>query len=234
MELTIRPRLQVITFGDSITQFAYEHDGGFGFLLQKYFLYKADIINRGMSGYTTDLALKLVPYIFDPSNEQTLAVIMFGANDAAEAPSTQHVPLERYKDNIKKIVKVIRDNRPNADLILMTPTPMIKSLWDKEAFSRFKSPGYRSGELARRYASEVVTVSEELGIPCVNFWKDSNVWSGEDMFIDGLHLSNKGYSVLFESLKNVIENQLPHLSFEKLPAPFPHYIDVFTNYSLDN
>ena len=83
---------QFVTFGDSITQRGFS-PGWTGTLADTY-QRRADIINRGYSGYNTRWALHLLPHIFPlpPTNAAAaaaapppprLVTVWFGANDAA-------------------------------------------------------------------------------------------------------------------------------------------------------
>lgn len=125
---------QFILFGDSITQQCFSQENGvgvFGPALSNAYVRRLDIINRGFSGYNTSQALQVLPEVM-PQRSQArvrLMAIFFGANDA-RLPNTpggpdQHVPLEQYKSNLRKIAthqciqahSVIR-------IILVTPPPV--------------------------------------------------------------------------------------------------------------
>ncbi|KAI9868767.1 MAG: hypothetical protein M1813_004618 [Trichoglossum hirsutum] len=93
--------------------------------LQQAYIRRLDVVNRGFSGYNTDQALRVLPKIM-PDPEQTRVrlmvrlclgrgrivlltkskAILFGSNDAcfSEAQNGQHVPLDKYKKNLVKLL----------------------------------------------------------------------------------------------------------------------------------
>lgn len=71
-----------VCFGDSITQRGFA-PGWTGMLADAY-QRKADVINRGYSGYNTRWALQLLPRVFPAgAPPPELVTLFFGANDAA-------------------------------------------------------------------------------------------------------------------------------------------------------
>src|SRR6478735_11768631 len=102
-----------------------------------------DVVNRGLSGYNTDWAMPILKQLLPTTEDQAkqkasirLMTIFFGANDAALPGSVQHVPLERYKANIKEMIDTIKNPQspfynPNIRLILITPPPLFEPLWKK-------------------------------------------------------------------------------------------------------
>ena len=130
------PRLKVVLFGDSLTQHAAFPDG-WGALLTARYQRRADVYNRGYSGYTVRNALTLVQehvraglWPFAPGADTPLAssqptqgsgeavysqlvTLCFGANDAA-FPSAQdppafslHVPLHTYTQLLKATIATL-------------------------------------------------------------------------------------------------------------------------------
>jgi hypothetical protein len=77
-------RPQFVLFGDSITQRGWE-DRGWAAGLADAYGRKADVINRGYSGYNSRWALHLLDRVFPaaPAPPPELATVMLGANDAA-------------------------------------------------------------------------------------------------------------------------------------------------------
>ena len=91
---------QIILFGDSITQASENQEKGFGFApaLRDDYIRRVDVVNRGFSGYTSQLALKVLPqFMPDPSQANVrMMTLFFGANDATVPGNAQHVPLADY------------------------------------------------------------------------------------------------------------------------------------------
>ena len=120
MALRIRPA--IVLFGDSITQQGFGMDGNIGWasLLSSDYSRRADVLNRGFSGYNTRMGLDLLPSILSPAIATTtknnngggsgilFATVFFGANDASLPGERQHVPVEEYGRNLEKIISHIR------------------------------------------------------------------------------------------------------------------------------
>ena len=82
-------RPSIVLFGDSITQNSFAEDG-FGARLAHRYSRRADVLNRGMSGYTTRFARHASPHLPLEKSETLLTVIFFGANDAALLSEDPH------------------------------------------------------------------------------------------------------------------------------------------------
>ena len=103
---------QIILFGDSVTQCMTTNIQAW---LQTRYSRRADIINRGFGGYTSQQGLSLLPKIIpslhpDTSPEIKLCFVFFGANDAFQPPQTPGRPrvhLEDFLSNISKIVEYL-------------------------------------------------------------------------------------------------------------------------------
>ncbi|KAI3454485.1 hypothetical protein Pfo_011148 [Paulownia fortunei] len=122
-------RPQIVLFGDSITQQSFG-SGGWGAALADIYSRKVDVVLRGYGGYNTRWALFLLQHLF-PLGSATPPVavtIFFGANDAALLGGTgkrQHVPVEEYKENLRRMVQHIKNWSPNTLVVLITPPPLI-------------------------------------------------------------------------------------------------------------
>ena len=124
MSLPVRIRPAIVLFGDSITQQGFGWTGaaaGWASLLARDYSRRADVLNRGFSGYSTRMALDLLPGIFPGAGagagagapdvtrgEVLFATVFFGANDAALPGERQHVPPEEYARNLRLIVDHVR------------------------------------------------------------------------------------------------------------------------------
>jgi lysophospholipase L1-like esterase len=114
--MIVRTRPSIILFGDSITQQGFS---GWVSRLSDAYTRRADVLNRGYSGYNTRHALDMLPYVFGPdcnaeddkTDNVLMVTVFFGANDASlpgDREHCQHVPIDEYESNLRKIVKSIR------------------------------------------------------------------------------------------------------------------------------
>lgn len=167
---------QIILFGDSITEQAESPDRGFGFApaLRSAYIRRADVVNRGFSGYTAPLALKVLPH-FLPHQADAAAVklvlVFFGANDACLEGERQHVALGRYVESLRGIVAEMRARTgpegEEAKVLLVTPGPVDEWQLDGDG-SRLKSQ--RTAENTRRYAEACRGLGRGVGVPVVDLW----------------------------------------------------------------
>lgn len=102
----------IVCFGDSITQGGHspEHVGWVG-RLEDFYCRKADVLNRGFSGYNTDWLSRMLVDLFSRMFRRrppVLVTIWLGANDATVESSRQHVPLWKYKENLEKMVRFFK------------------------------------------------------------------------------------------------------------------------------
>ncbi|KAF2205263.1 SGNH hydrolase [Delitschia confertaspora ATCC 74209] len=246
---------QFFLFGDSITQESFSQERGFGFSagLQDAYIRRLDVINRGFSGYNTRQALKVLPKII-PSPEEAcirLMTVFFGANDAslADAKNNQHVPLEEYKENLKKIITHPLIRAHDARIILIAPGPVNEhAQWpvDKE---RGHEKVCRTAASTKIYAAAACEVGKELGVPVVDLWgafmattewKAENWKSGDplpgsqdiaenealvDLMHDGLHFNPQGYRILLNETMKAISTNWPEQMPENLSMVLPPWND---------
>lgn len=241
----VRPK--IFLFGDSITQYSFGGTlklsnavtttrFGWGSLLSAAYARKADVYNKGFSGYNTRMALEreLVPKLFgkgiggdhDPSSSSlAFCTVFFGANDATLPPNpnnsathTQHVPKDEYVENLRKIIKSIRSETNNSKLpiIIITPPPVHDEKWKKSvgAFDHHN----RSNEVAREYGLAAIAVASEFDEKCyvVDAWEVLKGDEGTDVYgkymADGLHLTEDGNQVLYDGIMKLIQTEMKHLA----------------------
>ncbi|KAM0436889.1 hypothetical protein ACHAPT_002602 [Fusarium lateritium] len=233
---------QVVLFGDSLFQHAIQLLDGYSFqaALQSEFIRRLDIVNRGFSGFNTDHALKHLPDIFPErtasSPKLDYLVILFGANDAVleTAVTNQHVPLERYKENLTKIVNHPRITAHKPQIILVTPPPLDEIKSTPRSLANGHKAALRKFAVSASYSEVVRQVAKENpGTVLVDLWQafmdkaaemsspgdytpggpllgspENGKQGGLDVLLpDGLHMGGEGYRIFYEAL-------LPHIGKE--------------------
>mmetsp|Transcript_19800 Transcript_19800/g.48447 ORF Transcript_19800/g.48447 Transcript_19800/m.48447 type:complete len:263 (-) Transcript_19800:229-1017(-) len=223
---TSRRRGSIVLLGDSITQQGFSV-GGWAARLANYYSRRADVLNRGFSGYTSEWALPMLKDLFDPSATPypILVTVFFGANDAVDQKlSKRHVPLQRYKENLTKIVEFVRSVYPNSTrIVLIAPPPVDREqrLGFQKTMYKEKATGVleREDERTKLYAEACEDIATSQGIPCVNLWslmtKTGNI---KKYLSDGLHFSSDGNLFAFEALVNTIQKHFPDIAV--MPDPF--------------
>ncbi|KAF2634782.1 SGNH hydrolase, partial [Massarina eburnea CBS 473.64] len=246
----------ILLFGDSITQQSYDQERGFGFAaaLQNAYIRKLDVVNRGLSGYNTRQALKVLPHLIPSPDEAhvRLLVVFFGANDASlpQAENNQHVPLDEYKDNLGKIVtsSLVQAHKPK--VVLVAPPPINEHLqWISDQDKSLKSLS-RKAATTKQYADAAVELGKQLNVPVINLWTefmsragfDHATWrSGGEMagslqlpqndvlvelMHDGLHFNPAGYDILFRALMRVVGEHWPELLPDNIREILPLWNDA--------
>ncbi|KAI8050382.1 SGNH hydrolase-type esterase domain-containing protein, partial [Syncephalis plumigaleata] len=217
---------------------------------------RADIINRGFSGYNTEWSLNVLPMILpktQPDDQPAslmigrpesieLLVIFLGANDAAIPPSGQHVPLARYRDNLKSLVDLVqspmsRYYAKNTRVLLVTPPPLDESAWAKQCAKEGRQLDRRAAT-TQKYAEACVKLANELKVPVLDLHTLILEKAGAkqttplgDYLSDGLHLGPLGNRVLFEGIIGVIKRAWPALDPATMPAMLPNYSSLAANNS---
>ncbi|GBC06828.1 hypothetical protein RclHR1_07070010 [Rhizophagus clarus] len=231
---------QIIIFGDSLTQHSHNAvEKGWGAALQHSYIRKLDVLNRGFSGYNTEVAKYLLPQILSKKNNSSknpkifLLIMFFGANDAVIQPSSvQHVPLERYKENLKQMINVIKDpdspyHSSETRMLLITPPPI-----DEEALLKHRGKIDRKSEISAKYAQTCVDLANELNVPVLNSWKlitdkvTLNNVALNDFLRDGLHFSSLGNETLFHEILDTIRKNWPELDPDNLKPLTPLWAEL--------
>jgi lysophospholipase L1-like esterase len=238
--------------GDSITQRGYDQDLGFGWVssLANAYIRKLNVINAGLSGYNTKMALHTLSQVL-PTPEQTnirFLTIFFGANDA-RFPNTpqaeQHVPIEEYRQNLRKIVQhpLVRAHTPK--IILITPPPVDEALCEKLEFEIWGIDVVRrTAEVVSQYAQVVRDVGQEMDVAVLDVWTafmEKVGWrpgmpligakgvpqaKGMELptlLIDGLHLTGEGNKIVYQELVRLIRERWPDQTHEVLTFDLPHW-----------
>lgn len=199
---------KLILFGDSLIQQSFQ-PGGFGAILADFLQRKADVFNRGFSGYQTDNAVDILKDVFpEGSLEATDAVaVFFGANDAQLPGFSQHVPLEKYESNLRKIINHLTElGLPASRILLISPSAVDSEAWLAHVIAEGKGTEIdRDNEVTRKYAEACVRVASDLSCPSVNVWENFMLEKNyKKLLSDGLHFSKEGNQLVAELI-------MPHI-----------------------
>ncbi|XP_054807364.1 GDSL esterase/lipase At5g62930 [Prosopis cineraria] len=227
-------RPQIVLFGDSLTEQSFR-PGGWGAALANSYSRKADVLIRGYGGYNTRWALFLLHHIFPlVSTKPPIATtIFFGANDAAlsgRGSERQHVPIEEYKENLRKIVHHLKECSPAMLIVLISPPPVCEKGRDAYARSLYgenaRKLSERTNEVTGEYAKACIETAEELGVRFINLWSKMQETDGWQMkfLSDGLHLTPEGNEVVYQEVTRVFNGAW--LSAEEMPYDFPHHSQI--------
>jgi len=235
------PPPQLILFGDSITQCSAKVVHA----LSDRYLRRLDVLNRGFGGYNTADALAVYSSFFpsDPPSRSTPRVmvmtILFGANDSCAPGQTQHVPIQSYVRNLKEIIEFEGGKKHKTHVVLITPAPVEEyRLLDGDN----RAPAVAS------YAQAVRELGKVMNVPVFDLWSVFMTKAGWDtnkqpcdampgckqmppsqslgqLFSDGLHFTDYGYTVFLEGLVDFIERNIPELIADDMKSWYPEWTE---------
>ncbi|KAH8805586.1 SGNH hydrolase-type esterase domain-containing protein [Xylogone sp. PMI_703] len=242
---------QCVLFGDSIVErSSYLRDGfSFGAALAEHCARRLDVVNRGLSGYTTANALKILQHILPPPScaKVEYLLILFGANDAALPDTTgQHVPLETYADNLRSIISHPSVVAHNPTILLVTPPPVDERRLEAEDLKKGQPKLTRQLQITEQYARAIRQIASEFSerVYLVDLWtalidegfksgpspRESGVAAGDtsnpglgNLLEDGLHLNGAGYKVFYDVVASFIGSAWTNEPPESPSWIFPHW-----------
>lgn len=207
------------------------------------YLRRVDVINRGYGGYNSDHAVKILPRILDAELDAArsnvpLMTIFFGTNDAVN--STQHVPLDRYTENIEKLVLTAIEN--NIRPVVIGPGLHDRKLSNAMFFNRGDThrKDITSNRNNRRYSEAAESVARKHSVPFVDLWTafrdelgltddqvdEPNCPDLKDLVHDGVHFTPRAYKLLYEGVVSAIDSLYPDLSSKNIALKLPHWTEI--------
>ena len=210
-----------VCFGDSITQQGFGAGGWLSLLAEQFAGGKADVLNRGCSGYTSALALSHgYEWAFPPAAPAPLFVVVcFGANDAALHGFSQHVPLEAFASNLGRLLGLLRGRWPGLELLLVSPPPLDDALWAAHCRATSDGPPSRLLRVTAQYREAAAGVATRQGAVFVDLFDGR--FDEPGLLSDGLHLTPAGNRLLFEA----VWQRLSPAAKAAAPA-FPYWRDL--------
>lgn len=210
----------VTLFGDSITQFGFG-EGSYASTIADAYSRKADVENRGYSGYTTRTVAPLEDRVLDPSRHRLLVAVWLGTNDAA-AKAIQHVPIAEYEANM---VALLSKAKACAEAVVaITPPPVDSARWPD-----------RSNAVARAYGRACKRAAAAADVACLDAYDClMRGHEGTDGWMvhlnDGLHLSTSGGQAIAAGLLKVVATAYPAVTPNALPLDAPEWsvVDAHT------
>lgn len=104
----VKRRKKVVCFGASIVSQGFNpNTNGWLCNLSEWWVRRADVVNRGFSGYNSRWGLMIVEEAVLVEHPD-FVIIFFGANDAAVDGDAQHVPIAQYIANLVFIMETIK------------------------------------------------------------------------------------------------------------------------------
>ncbi|KAE9618165.1 hypothetical protein Lal_00041868 [Lupinus albus] len=219
-------RPQFLLFGSSIVQHSFFHQG-WASILSHLYARKADIVLRGYSGWNSRRALQVLDKVLpkNASEQPSLVILYFGGNDSIlPHPSGlgQHVPLQEYIENMRKIVTHIKSLSKNTHIIFLS-APSVNEAQILGNSVLLGKP-VRTNESCRIYSEAGLELCRELNIKAVDLWsalQKRDDWR-DVCFLDGIHLSAEGSKIVAKEILKVIKEAEwePSLYYKSMPVEF--------------
>jgi lysophospholipase L1-like esterase len=200
-------------FGDSIVY--GEYDGILGgwvdnlkrFCHEKYYNHNAkevNIFNLGIGGETTEGLLKRFDVEFSARKSpfDNLIFLSYGANDLAIKDKVQIVSKENYKKNMKNVILQAKQTTDKIYLVSILPT---SSKIDGVIVSSGK---LRTIEMIKEYNNVLKLIAEENGVEYIDTYSAFFDNKEECLSKDSVHPNEKGYQLISEYVKPIIEKYL--------------------------
>ncbi|CAK7343940.1 unnamed protein product [Dovyalis caffra] len=210
-------RPEFVLFGSSIVQYSLSHEGnlGFGAILADKYARKADIFLRGYTGWNSRNALTILDEVFpkDAAVQPSLVIVYFGGNDSMNPGNSigfsPYVPLDEYKQNMKKIAEHLKSLSEKTRLIFLGVPPVDEKLIEGSG---------RTMEGCRIYSEACLEVCRDLEVKAIDLF--NAIQQKEDW--DGVHLTSEGNKIVANEIMKVLEEAKwePSLYWKSMPSEF--------------
>lgn len=199
----------IACFGDSLT-LGYGVDVNVGYVdrLEKFLpLFYPDILwsilNMGINGDTAGGGLiRLERQVL--SRNPNIVIILFGSNDSSYY-SDENGELAAFEANLCAIIEKTKAYNNKTGLNNCRPIPMLATLppVDDEA-----AGGYTSNAVLELYSGVIRRLAVKYNCPLIDLnaymLNETNGSVSEILQEDGVHLSNKGYDLMYDCIFSAI------------------------------
>lgn len=182
---------KVVMIGDSLTEMSFGVDNCWGSLLYDRLVGKADVVNRGASGYTTAEYLTYLNESMTNLNAESIAAvtILLGRNEAFHRS-----PISEFSNAFSVLLtRLINEFKVSTDKMIVITVPSIdtKRVGDYDLES---------------VANEAVRIGTQSNATTLNIYE---IFSQDprkgDLFYDGVDFSVKGSNLLIEHLWPLVQ-----------------------------
>lgn len=180
--------MEIGIWGDSITFGECDSEAlGWVGRLRKAWLDLANVYNRGVCGDTSEDLLKRFS-IEAASIEPNRIIFAIGINDSKFLPNatSNNVPIEKFRENIKELVA--RARKYTEDISLIGPTQVYEERDSKSGTRFINAEIQKYDDFLKDFAD-----TENL-----KFISMANVLNIDEDLDDGLHPNAQGYEKMFE------------------------------------
>lgn len=211
--------MRIVIFWDSITEGFFDYKkGGWANRLKidfwKKFPYEFDVMNYGISAYTSDHVVKNFKSFFNAvskrqawKEKESILIVAIGINDSARYVSDKRkkqVPSLKFKENLEKIASYISVEKLIKEVVFIGATPVNekKSNKDDEEFWYYNSDIESYNTIIKHFCE----------IHNYHYIEVADTVKKADLKIDGLHPSSKWHKKIYKVIKKyLLKNIIPWL-----------------------
>ncbi|XP_027350714.1 GDSL esterase/lipase CPRD49-like isoform X4 [Abrus precatorius] len=193
-------RPQFVLFGSSIVQLSFSLQG-WGAILSHLYARK------------------------NATEQPSLIIVYFGGNDSLlPHPSGlgQHVPLQEYIENMRKIAIHLKSLSKKTRVIFLTAPPVN----EEQIYGNRVLPGQRlrTNESCRIYSEACLELCREMDIKAIDLWSAIQKRDGwrDVCFTDGIHLTSEGSKIVVKEILKVLKEAEwePSLYWKLMPTEY--------------
>ncbi|WP_312098169.1 SGNH/GDSL hydrolase family protein [Niallia sp.] len=204
--------LSIVSVGDSLTQGVGDSTGKGGYVpyLQDLLettkgVNKADFINYGVRGNRSDQLLKRIKTeeVSESIKKADGVIITIGGNDIMKVVRNNFTnlqvdsfidPLDEYEKNLTDVMSIIRENNPNAVIILVgVYNPFIKMFSDIKEMNQIVADWNSTSEKV------LAGFDHTYFVPIENIFENP---TSELLYEDYFHPNDQGYQLIAEAIYN--------------------------------
>lgn len=231
-------RNRIVFLGDFVLLKASTDANGYPRLIANDYASKADVLVRGYPfGFCTHWMQFFKDDVIDhllPSRQPTLWILAWGVSDMVIRPDCKEpcVELERFGENLRRLVETIKSRDPMGKIILVSPLPVDRDRWqrqqdcgDSQAEQGFDFLQY---ERCVGYIKKAVYIGFKHSLPALDLLLQVQDWRAM-LAEDGCRLNDVGNNEMYKGITDMIESNLPdwepsailgdHVEFDPLRPP---------------
>ncbi|KAG7380601.1 hypothetical protein PHYPSEUDO_006995 [Phytophthora pseudosyringae] len=233
-----RPTLLLL--GDSLTQEGTDPDlGGWVCQLQHRYTRSADVVVRGLYGYSTEIFVNhALPALKEDlaswPEPPAFVALWLGGNDSALLSGYEaalHVPIQKYRANLRQIVRAVQEEAPEVDILMITP-PAVNDRARRETWTDSDGVLDFSNDGVAQYARACIEEAESLGASVLDLHTVMNGLNEQERCAcqyDGLHFNEKGNALVLDQVLDAIEREFPLLAKRLDTWEHPDYLELLGN-----
>lgn len=199
----------IYCFGDSITWGESDHiGGGWADRLKVFYIQRSletggegiCVFNLGIGGETTqgvqqrfeaELRARL------NSTAQSVVLLAYGANDAAEINGSCIVPIETYQERLRYCVAEAK--KIDTEILILNITPIALSV---DGVPNTRGTIRRTGNI-EKYNDSIRHLAQQEKIALLDVHAELLRHNGTSLFVeDGVHLNAAGHEVIYQLIKH--------------------------------